>query len=71
MPTKHASLARTRALANCTQGHHQWYATFTLGEKVCTVCGALASCPFCVSRPPAPNVKLIACALHRERRAEA
>lgn len=62
--------SRARALANCAQDCHQWHPTFTLGEKLCLVCGTLAYCPFCTSRPPAHDVKLIACALHRERRAE-
>ena len=70
MSTKQVSPARTKALANCSNGYHQWHPTFTLGEKLCTVCGTLAFCPFCVSRLPHPHMKLMTCALHRKEREE-
>ena len=69
-----ASLAHTKALANCAHNYHQWHPTFALGEKVCTVCGAKAYCPRCVSKLPGINEKLVLCALHRreeERQVEA
>ncbi len=50
-----------RALA---QDWHRWHPTFTLGEKVCLVCGLYASCPGCQSRPPS-HARLMLCALHR------
>ena len=70
MPSKATLLTRTKALANCAQDWHQWHPTFALGEKVCTVCGAKAYCPVCVSKPPGTNAKLITCALHRRERKE-
>jgi hypothetical protein len=67
MGTRPTSLARTKALANCANNWHRWHPTFSLGEKVCTVCGVLAYCPFCTSRFPGTNAQLIACPMHRER----
>jgi hypothetical protein len=69
---KDTTRAHSKALANCAQDWHQWHPTFTLGEKVCTICGGVAYCPFCVSRPPTA-ARLIPCALHRSeaRRAQA
>jgi hypothetical protein len=64
--TTSPTLAQTKARANCAQGYHQWHPTFTLGEKLCTVCGKRAYCPFCTSRFPDATVHLVACALHRE-----
>jgi len=65
----HASLARTKALANCARGWHQWHPTFSLGEKLCTLCGLYAYCPFCLSRPSSTtDARFITCALHREQR---
>jgi hypothetical protein len=67
-----ASLARAKAMANCAQDWHQWHPTFSLGEKLCAVCGLHVYCPFCLSRPPHTDAKLVRCALHRdERRNEA
>ena len=64
--------ARAKALANCVRDYHQWHPTFSLGEKLCLVCGLRAYCPFCLSRPPTTDARLMACALHRqERRNEA
>ena len=73
METRPTALARTRALANCARDWHQWHPTFTLGEKVCTVCGVYAYCPFCTTRPPGTNARLMTCPLHRleERRMKA
>ena len=73
--TKHGStttsLQQAKALANCAQNWHQWHPTFTLGEKLCVVCGAYAYCPRCQRRLPS-QARLILCALHRdeERRRE-
>ncbi len=69
--TTTTTLQRAKALANCRQGWHQWHPTFTLGEKLCVVCGASAYCPQCQSRPPS-EAHLVLCALHRdeERRRE-
>jgi hypothetical protein len=68
---KQATLAHTKALANYAQDWHQWHPTFTLGEKLCLMCGLRASCPICLSRPPNAYTKLLACALHRSERKEA
>lgn len=67
MSTKTLSSARAKALANCAQDYHQWHPTFTLGEKLCLVCGVRAYCPFCLSRPP-NDARLVTCALHRAAR---
>ena len=66
----HASMTplqrtRAKARANCTQGWHRWHPTFTLGEKLCVVCGAFAYCPQCQSRPLS-EAHLVLCALHRD-----
>ena len=64
---KHASttsLQRTKALANCALDWHRWHPTFTLGEKMCVVCGLYAHCPRCQSRPPS-DARLIVCTLHQ------
>ena len=58
-------LAQTKALANCARDWHQWHPAFTLGEKLCVVCGLYASCPRCQSRPPS-DARLLLCALHRD-----
>ena len=50
-----------RALA---QDWHRWHPTFTLGEKVCLVCGLYAYCPQCQHRQPSA-VRLMLCTLHR------
>ncbi len=68
--TKHASttpLQRTkaRARANCALDWHRWHPTFTLGEKLCVVCGQYAYCPRCQSRLPS-DARLMPCALHRD-----
>ncbi len=63
--TTTATLQRAKALANCAQGWHRWHPTFTLGEKLCVVCGASAYCPQCQSRLLS-QVHLILCALHRD-----
>jgi hypothetical protein len=66
---KQLALERAKALTNCANDYHQWHPTFMLSEKLCTVCGVRAYCPFCLSGPPT-TVRLIPCALHRrERRA--
>ena len=66
---KHASITplqrtKAKARANCAQDWHRWHPTFTLGEKVCLVCGLYAYCPRCLSRPPS-DARLLLCALHR------
>jgi len=74
--TNHASMTplqrtKAKARANCALDWHQWHPTFTLGEKLCVVCGVYAYCPRCVSWPPS-DARLVLCALHRdeERRGE-
>lgn len=67
---KAPSLAHTIALANCAQGYHQWHSTFSLGEKLCTMCGAKAYCPECSNRFPDPKVHVLFCAIHQGREEE-
>lgn len=71
MSTRPLSGAQTKALLNCAQDWHRWHPTFSLGERLCTVCGALAYCPYCLTRPPSDKAKLLPCALHREREGQA
>jgi len=56
------------SLANRAQERHQWHPAFPLGEQVRVICGALASCPFCLSRSPGSTRRLILCALHHQER---
>ncbi len=58
-------LTKAKARANCAQGWHQWHPTFTLGEKLCVICGAFAVCPQCQHWPPT-HARLVLCALHRD-----
>ena len=55
---------KAKARANCALGWHRWHPTFTLGEKVCVVCGLYTYCPRCLSRLPS-DARLVLCALHQ------
>ena len=65
--SKAPSLALTKARANCAQGYHQWHPTFSLGEKLCPICGAKGFCPVCRGRLPDPKVHVVFCASHQGR----
>jgi hypothetical protein len=61
------SSATARLIAqqvSCKQGHHAWTPTFCTGEFLCTICGARAYCPVCVSADPSMTLSL--CAIHRK-----
>lgn len=56
-------------LANCQQGRHRLTATFRPGERVCTSCGVVFSCPDCLTQydlpvSRAPHAYPLACATH-------
>ncbi len=46
--SKRNTTKQTHASNNCLMfDHHHWHATFTVGEFICTCCGAKAICPDC------------------------
>ena len=52
--------------AACANDCHEWRPTFRLGEQLCLRCHLRASCPDCLSFPPA-RVPLRSCARHGKK----